>query len=160
MRWAELSASKKTIDTWTLPAERSKNKREHVVHLVAAAREIIDDQPSREREHVFAGREKTTPISGFGKMKRRLDELVNLKEPWRFHDIRRTVYTNLVEMGTSTNVVAAVVNHTSEAKTGIAAVYDRSTLAEPKRRALEAWAARIVEIVSGKKKGNVLRLRA
>ena len=47
MRWSELSASKKTIDTWTLPAERSKNKREHVVHLVAAAREIIEAQPSR-----------------------------------------------------------------------------------------------------------------
>ena len=66
----------------------------------------------------------------------------------------------MVEMGIAPNVVAAVVNHTSEAKTGIAKVYDKSKLVEPKRIALESWAAHVAEIVSGKKDRNVVRLRA
>lgn len=89
MRWREVAHD---LSTWTLPAERTKNGREHIVHLTEPARAILREVPrlagtalvfhavppaARARGGVDgdpglrpAGR--TRPVSGFSDAKGRL----------------------------------------------------------------------------------------
>ena len=69
-------------------------------------------------------------------------------EPWRFHDIRRTVATNLQKLNIRFEVTEAVLNHLSGSKTGVAGVYQRHDWAKEKREALAAWAIALNEIIS------------
>ena len=169
MAWADVSGS-----TWTIPADVTKNKLVHEVHLADMAREIVEAQPTKDRVYVFSGRPSYAkdgtriehPISGWGKVKERLDEQIAEEgegafgdKPWVFHSIRHTVFTNLRKMRISVDVAGAVVNHMTLVKPGIAGTYDHETYEEPKRQALEAWASRVKEVVSRKKKGNVVNLR-
>jgi integrase len=82
MRWPELELNKQT---WTLPRERAKNDKEHIVHLSALAIEIVQELPKLNDELVFTTNgsmsKKATraisqtkrPVSGFGRAKDRLD---------------------------------------------------------------------------------------
>jgi hypothetical protein len=49
--------------------------------------------------------------------------------------------------GIMPHVIEAVANRVSDFKAGVAGTYNRSTYAEEKRRALEAWAERLLAIV-------------
>jgi integrase len=70
MRWAELSPD---LGSWTIPAERAKNGRAHIVHLSEAARLILTTQPRIEgTAFVFPGPEDRH-ISGFSRAKKLLD---------------------------------------------------------------------------------------
>ncbi len=154
MRRAELSDDGKT---WTIPGTRSKNGRPHVVSLPPLAREIIDSVRTIEGGHVFTTTGKT-PISGWSKVKRRLDEKMGNPPPWRLHDLRRTAATGMAELGVPPHIVEAALNHVSGAKAGVAGTYNRAAYAEEKRAALERWGAHIAGLVSGKA-ANVVPMR-
>lgn len=63
------------------------------------------------------------------------------------HDLRRTVATFLTsELGVSRFVVSKLLNHV---ESGVTAVYDRASYDREKAAALNAWGARLAEIVSG-----------
>jgi integrase len=167
MRWDQLSG-----DTWCIPGSISKNKSPHDVHLVPLAREIIEGRRKidGEREHVFTGRTGKTAISGLGNMKKRLNRFIAEavaegrasfgEVAWVLHDIRRTVATNLQRLGFPLPVTEAVLGHVSGSRSGIVGIYQRYSYEEEKRRAFEAWAERLAEIVSGKRNRKVVRLRA
>jgi integrase len=92
-----------------------------------------------------------TPISGFSKAKNRLDALVTKGngaelEPWRIHDLRRTVATGFQRLGVRFEVTEAVLNHLSGSRSGLPAVYQRHDWADEKREALEAWARHIQKL--------------
>lgn len=145
MRWIELHRAERL---WTLPKERTKNSRPQLVPLSEGAIAILDHVAGGaswpKRGFVFTTTGKT-PASGFSKAKRRLDELMvaNLAgcelEPWRLHDIRRTVATGLQRLGVRFEVTEAVLNHLSGARSGIAGVYQRYDWAKEKRDALQRW---------------------
>ena len=67
---------------------------------------------------------------------RERDEKIEL-QPWRLHDIRRTVATRIIELGVLPHVVEAVLNHISGHKAGVAGVYNRASYAAEKRQALD-----------------------
>ncbi len=72
------------------------------------------------------------------------------------HDLRRTAASNMTAIGINRLVVSKILNHV---ETGVTAVYDRHGYDAEKRHALEAWAARLEEILSGKPSaGNVVSL--
>jgi hypothetical protein len=55
----------------------------------------------------------------------------------------------------------AVLGHVSGSRGGIVGVYQRHTYADEKRAALDAWARRLAEIISGETpRTNVVELRA
>ena len=68
------------------------------------------------------------------------------------HDFRRTMVTSMNEdLMIAPHVVEAVVNHVSgAAKAGAAGVYNKAQYLPQRRLALDAWAARLREIISGK----------
>ncbi len=145
MRWSELDLANAT---WTLPGHRVKNKSSHIVPLSPLALEIIHSLPRfLGSDYVFTTT-GPTPISGFGRLKERLDTAFGpTAEDWRFHDLRRTCATNLAMLRTPPHIIEAVLNHKSGIVSGVAAVYNRHAYLDEKREALEAWADRVREIV-------------
>ena len=111
-----------------------------------------------------------TPVSGFSRAKSQIDQamLSALRKangehaegpkPWVFHDLRRTVATNLQKVGIRLEVTEAVLGHVSGSRAGIVGVYQRHNWAEEKRHALDAWARRLDEIVGGDASSNVFNL--
>ncbi len=92
----------------------------------------------------------TTPASGFGRAKERVDSWVNPKRKeaglkpmpdWNLHDLRRTMVTMMNErLGIPPHVVEACVNHISGgAKAGVAGVYNKALYLNERREAMSAW---------------------
>lgn len=158
--WSEIDQERRTI---TLPASRTKNKREHVVPLSEAAWTIIEAQPRRasvdgdERDLLFG--HGPGPFSGWSKAKASLDHDVaeaDGGEPlaaWTLHDLRRTVATVMADrLGIQPHIIEAVLNHVSGHKGGVAGVYNRASYESEKRIALDRWAAHLDAIVKGQSK--------
>jgi hypothetical protein len=79
---------------------------------------------------------------------------------WRLHDLRRTFSTGMAELGIAPHVVEKILNHQTGAISGVAAVYNRFQYIEERRRALDAWGARLLAIVDDSAPaGNVVGLR-
>jgi integrase len=72
------------------------------------------------------------------------------------HDLRRTASTAMGELGVLPTVIERVLNHRQEK---LKRTYQRYGYDREKRLALEAWAARLLEITSGKQpQSNVVKL--
>jgi integrase len=158
MRWSELDLERRL---WTLPRERSKNNTEHSIPLSDAAVAIFKALPhivSDKHDLLFTSI-RGTPLSAYSRAKDRLDDLIKPALPhWTLHDLRRTGASGMARLGFPVHVVEAVLNHRSGKIRGVARVYNRYDYADEKRRALEAWARHIEQVVSGKPGGNVVEL--
>ena len=145
-------------DVWTIPAERYKSKRDQTVFLPVTALSLVAGATSTE-DLLFPGR-RGTPISGWSKLKARLDGLVGFDD-WVLHDIRRTVATGLQGLGFQREVTEKVLGHAPEgANSSLVKIYQRHEFADEKRLALAAWASRVEEIQSERaKRSNVTRLK-
>ena len=148
IRWSELRDLDGDGARWEIPAQRTKNKRGHVVPLAASARALVPGLP-RVGDLVFTTT-GDTPFSGFGRAKWRLDiRIAALRAadgllpmpPWILHDLRRTMVTLMNErLSVPPHIVEAVVNHVSgAAKAGIAGVDNRALYLDDRRAALEKW---------------------
>ena len=63
---------------------------------------------------------------------------------WHLHDLRRTAATHMAQLHVDRIVISKVLNH---AEGGVTKVYDRYGYEPEKRRALDAWGARLSAIV-------------
>lgn len=153
MRWSELSADH---GVWTIPADRMKNARPHVVHLSEPARAVLEGvRQIEDQDFVFSTTGKTQ-ISGFSKAKTELDAHVMAARsdnnthrkrealtPWRLHDLRRTGVTKLAAMGFDIIVADKLLAHQPGKLRGVAGVYQRYDFATERANALNAWAAAV-----------------
>lgn len=176
MMWSELD---RDSTTWTIPKGRAKNDRAHIVPLAPAIVAELDrlalkalggKWPGKTPVWPVSGHVLTTtgktPISGLSKAKLAVDAAIDKArkeegsepvEPWRLHDLRRTMATGLQRLGVRFEVTEAVLNHVSGAKGGVAGVYQQHDWQDEKRTALTLWA----DHVSGlgrKPKSNVIKL--
>ena len=148
MLWREV-----TLDDpaeWTIAKERSKNGKAHTVDLHPEAVQLLDrlGEPAAARrasedEFVFSTTGRT-PVSGFGRVKARIDarmqEILGPKfKPWRVHDLRRTCATGMEHLGVDLRVIEAALNHVSGTKAGIVGVHQRAEHREAVRAAFEVW---------------------
>jgi integrase len=141
-QWGEIDACAKL---WTIPAERTKNHREHSLPLSDAALALLP--PPRNRSWVFG--EGSQGFSGWSKSKIALDERASLRD-WRLHDLRRTAATVMADrLGVLPHVVEAILNHVSGHKAGVAGVYNRAKYQTEMRDALERWGDHVSIIVGG-----------
>jgi integrase len=136
---------------WTLPAVRSKNRREHTIPLAPLVVEILRSQrPFANSPFLFSAGER--PPSGFAKAKERLDNSVTKQnggepiEHWTLHDLRRTAASGMAKIGVDLPVIEKVLNHVSGSFAGIVGIYQRHDFATEKRDALDKWAARVAVI--------------
>jgi integrase len=157
LRWSEIDMEACQM---TFSPQRTKNKRRHVVPLSGPATAILEGQVRRaDRDLVFGNGEGG--FSGWSKAKRALDAKLEHVDPWRLHDLRRTVSTVMAEssddperqsigwrgLSVFPHVVEAVLNHVSGHKAGVAGVYNRASYAPEKRNALNLWAAHLMNVV-------------
>jgi integrase len=181
MEWRELNLE---AAVWRLPKERTKNKRTHEIPLAPEAVEILKHLPRVEPNRRADGKPRpalvfsttgSTPVSGFSRAKAAIDAFIverlreeaeatgvdpkDVKAPdWVFHDLRRTMATNLQKLGVRLEVTEAVLNHVSGSRAGIVGIYQRHSWADEKRQALDAWARRLAAIFEGQKPSNVVEL--
>jgi integrase len=157
MRRSEFNGS-----DWTIPKERSKNHRAHLVPLSPLALEILAGVPS-SGDLVFSTNNRT-PINGWSGRKAGFDEcMLELAgapvPPWTIHDIRRTAATKMASIGVQPHVVEAVLGHVSGFRGGVAGVYNLYAYFPEKKAALERWAAHVAALVAGTP-FNVVPLRS
>ncbi|PLX37582.1 MAG: integrase [Hyphomicrobiales bacterium] len=155
MRWSELDLEQ---GLWSLPSTRVKNSTAHIVPLAPSAVEIIRSVPRFQNTDFVFTTTGTTPISGFGRLKERLDAAFADAEDWRFHDLRRTMATNMAMLRVAPHIIEAVLNHKTGIVSGVAAIYNRHAYLDEKREALELWANRVEEI-TGQRSALVPKLR-
>ena len=67
---------------------------------------------------------------------------------WTLHDLRRTMATQMGELGVESHIIEAVLNHVSGHKSGVAGVYNRATYSAQKRAALDTWACHLRTILA------------
>lgn len=137
MRWSELDLEKRV---WILPSQRAKNGRQHTVPITDAMLDVLRRVPKFLGSDFVFTTKGTTPISGFGRLKKRLDKsLSEVVEPWTPHDLRRTMSTNMAQLGVPQPVTEALLNHKTGVVSGVAAIYNVYSYADEKRDALELW---------------------
>ncbi|NRG17570.1 tyrosine-type recombinase/integrase [Rhizobiales bacterium] len=144
MRWSELNLEN---GLWSLPSTRVKNSTAHIVPLAPLAVDILKSVPRFQNSDFVFTTTGTTPISGFGRLKERLDAAFADAEDWRFHDLRRTMATNMAMLRVAPHIIEAVLNHKSGIVSGVAAIYNRHAYLDEKREALELWAKKVEELV-------------
>jgi integrase len=155
-KWSEIDFEAKT---WTLPEERTKNRKGHVLPLSDLALAVLEDARRHSGGHgyVLKGRCEGQPLktlgNAFGKgrghpkqdaqtriVERAEEELGAPMKRWVIHDLRRTVRTHLTKLGVSRAVAEEVLNHTPGE---MVETYDVHDYQPEMRDALQRWADKL-----------------
>jgi integrase len=162
LRWSEIDLDRAVI---TLPPERTKNRREHLIPLAPAALAVLQAQPRRvdpdgsPRDLVFGhGVRGWQDWSG---SKADLDARIQAPvREWRLHDFRRAMSTAMHErLGVMPHVVEAALGHVDGHRSGVSGIYNQASYFELRRVALEKWADHVVTLATGERPPTVVTLR-
>lgn len=161
---------------WTIPKERSKNKKPHRVYLTDTALELVGEVkgfifPSPKKEHIdvnamalslrrnILGTGDGKKVKGLaGRKKHQAKKKLENPSPvnrvgidhFTPHDLRRTVLTGLAKLKVQYEVRERIVNH-SLGK--LERTYNLHDYDDEKALAMRKWENRLKVIVSGKKSG-------
>ena len=101
--WARINF---TARRWTIPAEHSKNKRAHWIHLPDLALEILGSAGAPSALALRSASE--TAVQAWLKRWCDREEIAPRLTP---HDLRRTFATRLGDLGVAPHVIAKCLNH-------------------------------------------------
>jgi integrase len=153
LRWSEIDG-----DMIKLSGTRTKNGRPFDLPLSPMASLLLEQCPRIAGSSFVFSTTGRSSISGWSRVKVRLDKSIGLSTSWRVHDLRRTVATGMNELGIEPHIVEAVLNHLSGSRGGVAGIYNRAKYAEAKRAALSRWAVHVHGLVTGAT-SNVVGMR-
>jgi integrase len=149
-RWSEINGS-----ILMIPPERFKSDAQHLVPLTKESQALLGEIPRFAKgDYLFSTTFGEKPVSGFSKAKARLDQLMGNPQPFKLHDLRRTVRTRLASLRVPDSVAEMVIGH---GKRGLGRVYDQHRYVDEMREALELWATRLRDIVTPPTE-NVIRI--
>ena len=140
MTWGELDLHRRV---WTLPKSRTKNAKEHAVHLSEQSMAVLLRTTVRG-PFVFTVL-GSKPFREFSRTKRQIDKFSGVTG-WRLHDLRRTCVSGMARLGIPPHVADKILNHQSGTISGVAAVYQRHDFLDERKGALERWGAHIAKI--------------
>jgi integrase len=157
MAWSEVDVA---LGTWTIPAARTKNGREHSLPLGSLSREIIASVPQVVgRDALFGAR--SGRFTSWAEHKRALDaRLGDQFRPWVLHDLRRTCATRMCDLGVEPHVVEQILNHQSGHRGGIVGVYNKSKYERAVQNAVAAWDRHLRALIEGRDERTVVPIRA
>lgn len=163
MEWSEIDAKGRS---WLIPAKRMKGGRPHLVPLSDLAISLLDETKAilpegTKSKFVFPSPrakedEQSMDRRAFSRAMKRIVEALEM-EGATPHDLRRTGATNLTgeRIGIPRFIVSQVLAHAGDTG-GAAAVtgmhYDLNDYLPEKRRALDAWASLLEQIVGEKER--------
>jgi integrase len=143
------------LPVWAIPPERFKSDAQHIVPLTPATAELLRRRKAEltdreEWDFLFSVRQGERPIGAFSKAKVAFDKLMSEEldrpvDPWRVHDVRRTVRTHLAAMQVPDNIAELVLGHGE--KDPVKRTYNLFKYQREIRDALERWDQRLDEIV-------------
>ena len=136
---------------WTIPKQRTKNAKAHVVHLSDQSVAVL--KRADQRGPLLG----TKPFRDFSRAKRLLDQVSGVAG-WRLHDLRRTCVSGMARLGIPPHIADKILNHNAGTISGVAAVYQRHEFLSERREALERWGTHVAHIVaeaSGEVHGKV-----
>jgi integrase len=135
-RWSEVDLE---AATWTVPADRMKARKVHVVPLSPAALDVFKRAAALRVEStdlVFHGSKRGKPLSDMTLLK----VLRDLKEPYTVHGFRSSFRDWVAEQtNTPSEIAEAALAHTIPNK--VEAAYKRTDFLEKRRRLMNAWGA-------------------
>jgi integrase len=140
--------------TWVIPGSRCKGKRDVLIPLSAAARQILRIMPIVGEGDLVFTNDGRRAIGNFVDPKLVLDKAAGVSG-WRLHDLRRTARTLLSRARVDVDTAERCLGH---AIGGVRATYDRHEYESEKRRAFEAL-ARQIELILHPSENKVVRLR-
>jgi integrase len=141
LSWEELDLEQKI---WTLPKSRTKNAKQHVVHLSEQSLGVLT-RAGKRGLFVFSGFGAKS-FNEFSKAKRQLDQLSGVTG-WRLHDLRRTCVSGMARLGIAPHVADKILNHQAGTISGVAAVYQRHEFLAERQAALDLWGAHIGQLL-------------
>ncbi len=136
-RWAEIDLDAKL---WTIPAERMKAKREHIVPLSPQALDILDVMKpiSAHREHIFPSRnDPKMPMNSQtanAALKR-----IGYAGKLVAHGLRSIASTAMNEAEFNSDVIEAALAHSD--KNEVRRAYNRSTYLSQREELMQWWGA-------------------
>ncbi len=143
MHWDEIDLDNRS---WTIPAERYKSRRPHLVPLSAAMVTILDNLPFKGAGGYVLSRDRgANPCGNVARPKAALDAAAQVTG-WTWHDLRRTCRTGLSRLGIRRDIAEKVIGHSVGGRLG--QTYDLYEFVEEKRQALEAWAQHVQGLAS------------
>ena len=165
---------------WTIPAERSKNKKAQRVYLTATALQLIGSTedmdfmfpcPHKTKKkaidpHALAiavARNLAWPVTDnqgkpvYDKDGKPVTENKLGVDQFTPHDLRRTTATFMAQMGEMDEVIDAVLNHS---KQGVIKVYNQYRYDKEKQAALEAWERKLLGVIAGTASGKVVNFKS
>jgi integrase len=146
MEWREIDEA---AHTWTIPAARSKNKRQHVVPLSALAWSIVSRMPRIEGCRFVFTNSGTKPIGNFNRFTKKLDGQLSFND-WVIHDLRRSCAAGLQRLNIRTEVIELCLNHRGGSFAGVAGTYQADPLDEQRRGAMQLWSDHVAKLVKPK----------
>ena len=138
LKWDEINLNKIQI---IKVGSKTKNKKAHTTHLSAPSMQILLSIKKTEHDLIFTTT-GTTPVSGFSKMKKRLDVILGDEfKPWCLMDFRTAMATALAENGEAETIVDRILNHSASgsAPSAVARVYNQAENLTQRAAALETW---------------------
>ncbi len=151
MCWDEIDLDNRS---WTIPADRYKSRRPHLVPLPDAMVDILEELPFKDKGgYVLSLNGGARAYSNIQRPKGALNKAAKVTG-WTWHDLRRTFRTGLSRLGIREDIAERVIGHSVGGRLG--ATYNLYEFAKEKRRALEAWAQHIAGLAAD----NVVLLKS
>lgn len=150
----KLKTSYIEADRINLPGEVTKNGHPHTFPISEDLYKTVQTFPTdtdyvlpSARSHV-----RGRPVESYvGTSSDRTDFRKLCKvEGWTLHDCRRTVATNLEQLGVRIEVVEALLNHVSGSKSGVGGIYRRHRYFPEMKEALALWEKKLATLVPPK----------
>lgn len=138
-KWSELDLSKKL---WTIPAERMKAKREHIIPLSLQALDILEQMKpiSAHREHVFPSRNDPKRSMNSQTANAALKR-IGYGGKLVAHGLRSIASTALNEAGFNPDVIEAALAHSD--KNEVRRAYNRSTYLQQRHELMNWWGLKV-----------------
>ena len=128
-----------------IPPSRHKSRRGHTLYLSPPALAVLDELPDLGGKYLFSSTAGKTPVSGYSKAQARIVRILNEKaekeelepmEHWTVHDIRRTVATNLADLGIPGDTIQRVLG---QSMGKLKRTYIKHDYAQEMRDAMLRW---------------------
>ncbi|WP_159227040.1 integrase domain-containing protein [Pantoea sp. 18059] len=138
-RWAEIDLDAKL---WTIPAERMKAKREHIVPLSPQALSILEVMKpiSAHREHIFPSRNDPKQPMNSQTANAALKR-IGYGGKLVAHGLRSIASTALNEQGFNADVIESALAHTD--KNEVRRAYNRSTYLKKRIDLMDWWGKKV-----------------
>jgi integrase len=150
--WKEVDFSK---STWTIPADRMKGSRSHVIYLPSQAQDLMVglQMCAGGSDYLLPGRYSTSKPLSNAALNSVIDRAVaaaadagEILQPLTVHDLRRTASTLLHEAGFPSDWIEKALAHEQK---GVRAVYNKAEYSRQREYMLQQWADMVDAWING-----------